>query len=388
MARAKLTEFAAKSLLRLAGVISGWDGEQIKAGEPFDLSRFGENKLVVKVDQGVKSRGKKGLVRVGVSACEVGDFVSLHSSQYIQYLVEPLGNRARLQEQYLSLERVRGGFRTLYHERGGIEIESEWEKLLSFTYPAQLPAKVHHLEGLIEQIISVCDQYDWSFVEINPFVFHSDGSVEILDCAVLVDDASPLLTSRPDLARSIVQENTLPAEKVVAELDANTPASLQLKILNPDGSLWTLLSGGGASIVAVDEAADAGYAREIGNYGEYSGNPSREDVQAYANVIIESLLASRASRKVLLIAGGVANFTDIAKTFSGIIDAIEKYAPMLRQQGVRVFVRRGGPNQVKGLSLMRACLEKHGILGHVTDQSETLSSIVRKACEQLNVSHG
>ena len=57
--------------------------------------------------------------------------------------------------------------------------------------------------------------------------------------------------------------------------------------------------------------------------------------------------------KVLIIGGGIANFTNVADTFKGIASAIEKHAGTLKSRGVRIFVRRGGPNYQEGLQYMK-----------------------------------
>ena len=46
----------------------------------------------------------------------------------------------------------------------------------------------------------------------------------------------------------------------IASLDAKTGASLKLTILNSTGRVWTLVAGGGASVVYADAIASAGYA--------------------------------------------------------------------------------------------------------------------------------
>lgn len=38
-------------------------------------------------------------------------------------------------------------------------------------------------------------------------------------------------------------------EKEIKAMDAKTGGSLKFKILNPSGSVWTLVAGGGASVV-------------------------------------------------------------------------------------------------------------------------------------------
>ncbi len=59
------------------------------------------------------------------------------------------------------------------------------------------------------------------------------------------------------------------------------------------------------------------------------------------------------SGKVLLIGGGVANFTNVAATFHGIIRAIREYQEALKAHSVQIYVRRGGPNYQEGLRAMQ-----------------------------------
>ena len=118
-----------------------------------------------------------------------------------------------------------------------------------------------------------------------------------------------------------------------------------------------LLSGGGASIVLADEVANLGYGKLLANYGEYSGNPSAEETYIYAKNILTLILKSESENKVLIIAGGVANFTDIRVTFNGLIKALEEFKSELNKQNLKIFVRRGGPFQKEGLSKMEIFLK-------------------------------
>lgn len=65
-----------------------------------------------------------------------------------------------------------------------------------------------------------------------------------------------------------------PEERYIQGLDAKTGASLKLTILNAKGRVWTMVAGGGASVVYSDTICDLGAASELANYGEYSGAPS------------------------------------------------------------------------------------------------------------------
>ena len=53
--------------------------------------------------------------------------------------------------------------------------------------------------------------------------------------------------------------------------------------------------------------------------------------------------------KVLIIGGGIANFTNVAATFKGIVRALEEYQTLIRNQNIKIFVRRAGPNYQEGL---------------------------------------
>lgn len=66
------------------------------------------------------------------------------------------------------------------------------------------------------------------------------------------------------------------AETHIAGLDAATGASLKLSILNPKGRVWTMVAGGGASVIYADTVGDLGFANELGNYAEYSGAPNAQ----------------------------------------------------------------------------------------------------------------
>ncbi len=66
------------------------------------------------------------------------------------------------------------------------------------------------------------------------------------------------------------------AEEYVHDLDGKTGASLKLSILNPKGRIWTMVAGGGASVIYADTVGDLGFAEELGNYAEYSGAPNTQ----------------------------------------------------------------------------------------------------------------
>ena len=63
-------------------------------------------------------------------------------------------------------------------------------------------------------------------------------------------------------------------EAYIADLDAKSGASLKLTVLNPEGRIWTMVAGGGASVIYSDTICDLGGSKDLANYGEYSGAPN------------------------------------------------------------------------------------------------------------------
>ena len=106
-------------------------------------------------------------------------------------------------------------------------------------------------------------------------------------------------------------------EAYIADLDAKSGASLKLTVLNPNGRIWTMVAGGGASVIYSDTICDMGGAKELANYGEYSGAPNESQTFEYAKTILGLMTKGSVFQdgKILIIGGGIANFTNVAATF-------------------------------------------------------------------------
>ena len=53
--------------------------------------------------------------------------------------------------------------------------------------------------------------------------------------------------------------------------------------------------------------------------------------------------------QVLILGGGIANFTNVAATFKGIVTALLEFQPKLVEHNISLYVRRAGPNYQEGL---------------------------------------
>ena len=84
----------------------------------------------------------------------------------------------------------------------------------------------------------------------------------------------------------------------------------------------------------------------------------------------------RPDGKILIIGGGIANFTNVASTFKGIIRALKQYQKEIQAHKVKIFVRRGGPNYQEGLKAMRLLGETLGVEIQVFGPDTHITEIV------------
>lgn len=376
MARVAITEYAAKKLF-LGDSYTGVSVTPDTVEDSADMFN-GNKKYIVKVDVGVKKRGKQGLVRIGVGGENVSSAAQeLFSMGYDRCIVEEMISHDETDEKYVSFDLVRDGVQVLYSSQGGVAIEEKPEtvtKILVSRSGDGWDGKQVDKAIPYASLLETMDTYHFSFCEINPFIT-IDGVFTPLDMAVEVDSAKE--SKLPAWAHEHVLHKKAASaqEEAVLEQDARTQAALNLHTLNENGSILTLFSGGGASLVALDSLVSAGLSDQVINYSEYSGAPTRDETAAYVSTLLEVLFASSAEKKVVLIAGGVANFTDVMATFQGIVDAFSKNIEQLKAQNVYVCVRRGGPNQENGLAHLRSFLDENSIANDVHDPSLSLGKV-------------
>jgi succinyl-CoA synthetase beta subunit len=79
-----------------------------------------------------------------------------------------------------------------------------------------------------------------------------------------------------------------------------------------------------------------------------------------------------------VIAGAIANFTDIKTTFTGIIDAFEIHKWEILSQNVQILVRRWGINEKAGLQYFKTSCETLGIKCKIADSSIYMTDILKE----------
>ncbi|MED6286199.1 hypothetical protein CHARACLAT_003340 [Characodon lateralis] len=387
-----------------ANVTAETDFQRLTQDHPWLLTE----RLVVKPDQLIKRRGKLGLVGVNLDLNGVKEWlkprlmketmVGKAKGTLKNFLIEPFVPHQQEEEFYVCIYAAREGDYVLFHHEGGVDVgdvDAKAQKLLigvdekisEDQVKKELLTKGPNdkkavLASFIVGLFNLYENLFFTYLEINPLVVTKDG-VYVLDMAAKIDATADYICKSkwgdvefpPPFGRE-----AYPEEAYIADLDAKSGASLKLTLLNPRGRIWTMVAGGGASVVYSDTICDLGGVNELANYGEYSGAPSEQQTYDYAKTILSLMTREKhPDGKVLIVGGSIANFTNVAATFKGIVRAIKDYQGPLKEHEVTIFVRRGGPNYQEGLRVMGEVGKTTGIPIHVFGTETHMTAIVGMA---------
>ena len=349
-----------------------------------------EEKLVVKPDQLFGKRGKHGLIKANATFAEAKKWIKERMNKETKvgkvtgilthFIIEPYIPHKG--EFYVAIKSNREGDTIYFSNHGGVDIESVWKTVseiqidvgqdidkinMENKLPKDTPKQNRKMfADFIKGLYKFYRELNYAYLEINPFVVTGKNIVP-LDLVARIDDTGHFessdkwgdLTFPAPFGRKLSKE-----EEYIKMMDEKSGASLKLTVLNPKGRVWTMVAGGGGSVIYTDTIVDLGYRDELANYGEYSGNPTTDLTYEYAKTILDLMTRDKDSKgrpKYLLIGGGIANFTDVAKTFTGITMALRDYKKKLKDTKVKIYVRRGGPNYQEGLRIMKELGKELGI---------------------------
>jgi len=272
-----------------------------------------QRSLVAKPDMLFGKRGKNNLVFFKMQ--KAGDVMLENASRWIdekisyktillsgqkgtlnRFIVEPFTPHREDQEYYISATTV-GEDDVLYlSAEGGMEVEEGWEsKVNEVVIPIMMDeANISHLiranvpESIPvenkERFITFAEQFytfyrdmNFAYLEINPIVMIGND-MHIMDVVARLDDTAGFMMKEDwcgvEFPTAFGMEDQSVEEKAIAEADAKSGASLKLTVLNPMGRIWTMVAGGGASVVYADTIADLS-----GNIAIWQITGSTQEVQ-------------------------------------------------------------------------------------------------------------
>ena len=353
-------------------------------------------KLVAKAHEALGSRFKLGLVKVGldlngaVTATKEMIGRQIGSITVSQVIVSEMV--AHKEEYYCAVKSTREGSEILVANCGGIEVESNWDRVKRLCLEVGQSPTPEALEKLSKdagfsgaltkkmadfagKMFTCFDNEDAQYLEVNPVVIReSDGELVALDAVTLLDGDAKF--RHPDWNFPFAAEFGRAYSKDEMEVmgvDSKIKGSVKF-IEIPGGDTAMLPAGGGASVYYSD--AVVARSGKLANYAEYSGDPPDWAVE-----VLTEKVCSLPGIKNIIVGGAIANFTDVKKTFGGIINGFRKAKSEGKLKGVKIWVRRGGPREKEGLDAMRA-LKEEGFDINVFDRNTPLTDIVDMALKK------
>jgi len=364
-----------------------------------------ETKLVAKPDQLIKRRGKAGLVAVDLTFEEAKQWIKDRMYKEVEvdgvkgelthFIIEPFVPHAQEDEYYVCIQSNRYTDDIYFTHEGGVNVGDVDAKALTLKVETEASTSVEaiaehllihakeerrpRLARFILALFEVFRELHFTYLEINPLVMLEKQTFP-LDLAAKIDETAHFLCGvqwgeidlPPPFGRA-----EFPEELKIRAMDARSGASLKLTILNEHGRVWTMVAGGGASVVYADTVADKGFAHELANYGEYSGAPTTEETYEYSKTLFGLMTKyHHPEGKVLIIGGGIANFTNVAATFTGLIQALRIFATSFKEHKVTIWVRRAGPNYKEGLRNIKAAARELDLPMYVYGPETHMTSVV------------
>ena len=351
-----------------------------------------KSKLVAKAHEALGSRFKLGLVKVGLDLAGAKAAVKEMLGKQVESVTirEVIVSEAidHSDEYYAAVKSVREGVEVMVADCGGIEVEANWDKVKRILVDIGEAPTDLALSGLVKdagfsgdtatkmaeflkKLFACFDNEDAQYLEINPVVQNAAGDLVALDAVTLLDGDAKFRHKdwTFPFAAEFGRAYTKNEEEVMA-VDSKVKGSVKL-IEIPGGNIAMLPAGGGASVYYSDAVVARG--GKLANYAEYSGDPPDWAVE-----VLTEKICSLPGITNIIVGGAIANFTDVKKTFGGIINAFRKAKAEGKLDNVRIWVRRGGPNEKQGLAAMKE-LQKEGFKIEVFDRTLPLTDIVDMA---------
>jgi len=370
ISKVKLFEFEGRNLFQKEGIV-------IPAGVVISYTSDLEQALkrisfpaVAKVQTLSGKRRKRGGVSAIQSEKEARDFVDQFlgkdfEGEQISHIL--LVQKIDIDYEYflsITYSTVEKKPILLFSASGGVEVEDapDMQKIIinpenginADDLASQL--KVSSPKKIADVAVRLWDVFvhaDARLAEINPLAVDKNGEIWALDSKIILDDSG--LVRHKDL--NILDKGSLSSiptdrEKRAKQIDKDDyRGSAGSVYFDLDGDIAVLASGGGASLVVLDSLFNAG--GKPANYTEYSGDPPAEKVAKLTEVVL-----SKPGLKGCLVAGALANFTDIYETLKGFCEGV---ASLKNKPNYPIVIRRAGVNDQKAKDFVKEFSKKEEI---------------------------
>lgn len=372
----KLYEFEGHKILSKVGIESPFFVTCSNLEEVQEARKRLKFPIVVKVQVLSGKRGKSGGIKIVTTEKALVDFArSVLGQEFGGEKVEFINLSEKIEiesELYASV-----GYDTvercpflLFSEDGGMDIEEVQKndpgKIMKILIDPilglrekdlkNLGVKDQSLNDFLLRLWDAFQRYDARLIEVNPVAKVGDSYLAV-DAKVILDDNG--LSRHRDLnvlpkgaISSIPSSREIEAKKIDEEDYRGSAGSTFIEL---DGDIAILASGGGASLLVMDAIYASG--GRAANYTEYSGNPPREKVAKLTKIAL-----SKENLSGCLVAGAVANFTDIFETLAGFADGLLEFKPKV---DFPIVIRRGGPRQEEAYEMLRKLARKEGFDIHL-----------------------
>ena len=369
----KLKEFEGKQLLESSNILVSKGILVTNTFEPF------EGEKVLKVQTLAGGRGKAGGIKV-VNFEEAQELTTKFlNKEFLNETITEilLDEKIEISHEYylgIMFDTSKRKPILIFSEEGGVNIGD-----VRKNFPEKVIIKeIDYLKGIdsnittnlkIQEIITkLYDCFvknDCRMIEINPLVETPEGKFVAVDCvAVLDDDARyrwPIqFEERTDNRKSTKREIT------AHDIDRNDHRGVAGKtFIDLDGDIAILTSGGGATMTLMDALIQFG--GKPANFTEYSGNPPQEKVEALTRIVLD-----KENLSGLLVAGVVANFTNIYKTLQGVLNVLIEKKPKFP-----IVIRRAGPHDEEAKEALMKAKEEHSLDIHYFDENTAMTEAAK-----------
>ena len=283
--------------------------------------------------------------------------------------------------------RYRAPTMTLTHH-GGVDIE-ELDKSLVANVPfdpltglkafvvanalSELKAPKELISPLVQQLPKLWELYHnfgMTTLELNPIRMRPDrqGRLTPVACDFKCGfDRDDPRWQRLDLPAHLFAVDYSDFEQEINQLRTYQGQS-DVYVINAQGTILAPTFGGGANSLVTEMLGDDAIISS-----DFGGNPPYEKMKEVARICFKHWLGQA---NVLFIIGGKSNNTDIFETFRAMADALREHFSQRGPTPVYVVIGRGGPNLVRGMSVMRDTMEAlalpYRIFGFDSDMSEVV----------------